>query len=532
MTLDYANGKLTYKYGEPLDVSNLKLNVTYEDRTTEQVVVTESMVTGFDSSVVTNAQTLTVTLNGLTQTYQIKIIDYVKEIKVTKPTKETYNIGESKDLSGGYLVEKYASGKVSRQINLDNPNVVIKGFDTKTEGTKTITVEYTVDGKKFNDTYQILVVDKLQDVNLVSLPEKLEYKYGEPLDLKGGQIELKKESGNTEKVALTDSKVKVTGYNAKKLGKQQLTVTYEGLEKTFKFDVGVKDYVIGIKITNPTKTTYKYGEDLDLSGATVSEVMASGAVKNTTAITGSMISKFDSKKTGKQTITVSYAEFTKQFTVTVEEEVKPTEPTTPTTPVKPSEPATKPTESRPTSPTESTTSNQVASKPSSDSTQSPINSVENNDEVEKEEPSVEVPETKEQEQQPVQKPQENKPTETLGVKDEKEATKSNKQLVGIIGIIGSIILLILIFFRRNVKVYVEEDDEFVLGGLDKINKKHLELDIDKYIDGETYQNTVRIRLSKSISEKLDGKEIEIKHRGQKIKYKITYDNKPYEIILK
>ena len=260
--------------------------------------------------------------------------------------------------------------------------------------------------------------------------------------------------------------------------------------------------------------------------------MASGAVKNTTAITGSMISKFDSKKPGKQTITVSYAEFTKQFTVTVEEEVKPTEPTTPTIPVKPNEPATKPNESRPTSPTESTTGNQVASKPSSDSTQSPINSVENNDEVEKEEASVELPENKEQEQQPVQKPQEEKPTETLGVKDEKETAKSNRQIVSIIGIIGSIILLILIFFRRNVKVYVEEDGEFVLGGLDKINKKHLELDIDKYIDGETYQNTVRIRLSESISEKLDGKEIEIKHRGQKIKYKITYDDKPYEIILK
>ena len=532
MTLDYTNGKLTYKYGEPLDISNLTLNVTYEDGTTGLVAVTESMVTGFNSNVVTNAQTLTVTLNGLTQTYQIKIIDYVKEIKVTKPKKETYKIGESNDLTDGYLVEKYASGKVSSPIKLDESNVVIKGFDTKTEGTKTITVEYTVDGKKLKDTYQILVIDKLQEVNLVSLPEKLEYKYGEPLNLKGGQIEFKKESGNTEKLALTDSKVKVTGYDAKKLGKQQLTVTYEGLEKTFKFDVEVKDYVTGITITNPTKTTYKYGEDLSLTGATVSEVMASGAVKNTTAITGSMISKFDSKKPGKQTITVSYAEFTKQFTVTVEEEVKPTEPTTPTTPVKPNEPATKPNESRPTSPTESTTGNQVASKPSSDSTQSPINSVENNDEVEKEEASVELPENKEQEQQPVQKPQEEKPTETLGVKDEKETAKSNRQIVSIIGIIGSIILLILIFFRRNVKVYVEEDGEFVLGGLDKINKKHLELDIDKYIDGETYQNTVRIRLSESISEKLDGKEIEIKHRGQKIKYKITYDDKPYEIILK
>lgn len=535
MILD-TKGKLIYKVGEPLDLSGFELHVTREDGQTYKVDVTPSMVTGFDSSQPADRQMLTVKYEGLAKTFQIKINDYVKEIKVTKPQKETYKIGEQIDLTDGYLVEKYASGKISSPIKLDDSNVVIKGFDTKTEGTKTITVEYTVEGKKLTDTYQILVVDKLQEANLVSLPEKLEYKYGEPLNLKGGQIEAKKESGKTEKIELTDSKVKVTGYNAKKLGKQELTVTYEGLEKTFKFEVEVKDYVTGIKITNPTKTTYKYGEDLSLTGATVSEVMASGAVKNTTAITGSMISKFDSKKPGKQTITVSYAEFTKQFTVTVEEEVKPTEPTIPTTPVKPSEPATKPTESRPTSPTESTSSNQVASKPSSDSTQSPINSVENNDEVEKEEPSVEEPENKEPEQQPVQKPvqrpQEQKPTETLGVKDEKDTVKSNKQIVSIIGIIGSIILLILLFFRRNVKIYVEEDGEFVLGGLDKLNKKHLELDIDKYLDGETYQNKVKIHLSEAASEKLDGKEIEIKHRGQKKKYKITYDDKAYEIIIK
>ena len=91
--------------------------------------------------------------------------------------------------------------------------------------------------------------------------------------------------------------------------------------------------------------------------------------------------------------------------------------------------------------------------------------------------------------------------------------------------------MILIIFRRNVKVYVEEEGEFVLGGLDKITKKQPELNIDKYLDGENYNNKVKIHLSDSISEKLDGKEIEIKHRGQKKKYKIIYDDEPYEIIL-
>ena len=115
---------------------------------------------------------------------------------------------------------------------------------------------------------------------------------------------------------------------------------------------------------------------------------------------------------------------------------------------------------------------------------------------------------------------------------EDEKVKGNKQIAAVIGIAGLILLLLLLLFKRNVKIYVEEDGEFVLGGVDKLTKKHPELNIDEYLDGETYPNKVKIHLSDTISEKLDGKEIQIKHRGKIIKIKIVYDDKPYEIILK
>ena len=57
------------------------------------------------------------------------------------------------------------------------------------------------------------------------------------------------------------------------------------------------------------------------------------------------------------------------------------------------------------------------------------------------------------------------------------------------------------------------------------------MDIDQYLDGNTYPNKVKIRLNDSISEKLDGKEIKIKHRGKTIKHKVKYKDEPYEIIL-
>ena len=128
-----------------------------------------------------------------------------------------------------------------------------------------------------------------------------------------------------------------------------------------------------------------------------------------------------------------------------------------------------------------------------------------------------------------------KPTATLGEKDEqyglKDNTDNKKVIAGIIGILGLAILLLLILFRRNVKVYVEEDKEFVLGGIDKIKSNNPKLDVDKYLDEETYNGKVKIVLNDSISEKLDEKELEITHRGNTLKIKIKYNDEPFEIML-
>ncbi|MDE5830580.1 MAG: hypothetical protein K2H53_02655 [Clostridia bacterium] len=92
-------------------------------------------------------------------------------------------------------------------------------------------------------------------------------------------------------------------------------------------------------------------------------------------------------------------------------------------------------------------------------------------------------------------------------------------------------LLLLLLAKRNVKIYVEEDEEFEFGGMDKLTKRNRKLNIDKYIDGETYHNRILIHLNDKISEKLDGKEIEIKHRGITKKFTINYNDEPYEIVL-
>lgn len=61
----------------------------------------------------------------------------------------------------------------------------------------------------------------------------------------------------------------VRGFNKTKLGKQTITVTYQGLSTEFEVNViSVKS----IELTKPTKLEYKYGESLDTSGMSVKAI--------------------------------------------------------------------------------------------------------------------------------------------------------------------------------------------------------------------------------------------------------------------
>ena len=85
--------------------------------------------------------------------------------------------------------------------------------------------------------------------------------------------------------------------------------------------------------------------------------------------------------------------------------------------------------------------------------------------------------------------------------------------------------------HRNIKIYVEEDGEFVLAGTEKLSRNDLTINIDQYLDGENYHNKVMICLNDSISDKLDEEEIEIKHRGEIVKVKVKYLGEPVDITL-
>ena len=218
---------------------------------------------------------------------------------------ETVRLG-SLYKDAGAIAEDNKDGNLTSKIQISN------NVNTSKIGTYKVT--YKVEdmaGNYATKTRTVKVVDYITGIQITS-PTKTTYNYGESLNLSGMTVKAVMKSGTKTNVSI--DKCTVTGYDKTKLGDQTIIVTYSGKTATFK--VNVKDYITAIELTKPTKTTYKYGESLNLAGMTVKAVMKSGAKPNV-AIDKCAVTGYNKTTLGDQTITVTYSGKTATFKVTV-----------------------------------------------------------------------------------------------------------------------------------------------------------------------------------------------------------------------
>jgi len=145
------------------------------------------------------------------------------------------------------------------------------------------------------------------------------YEYGQELDLKGATIKPIMYSGiSVPKVPVIMEMI--SGYNKNVLGLQTVYVTYQGIIK--EFVVRVKDNIQAIQIQSvPNKTTYKFGEQINLDGAKLNTISSSGIIEQI-SITNSMITGYSAVTLGQQTITVTYNGKITSFIINVEDYIK------------------------------------------------------------------------------------------------------------------------------------------------------------------------------------------------------------------
>lgn len=231
-------------------------------------------------------------------------------------TKDTVTVVYGSDLDETILTDEYkiiptmtdGSTRTPIQITKDK---IVGTYDLNKAGTYNVKVRYN----GFEKDFTIIVIDPIIDIKLEDDEKSKitsEYLYDEELKLNGAQLTIVRPSGEY-KIDLKEEMIK--NYNSQEIGIQKLNIQYEGFEIKEAFEVEVKDYVVDIIIEKPDKTTYLPDEELDLTGATVKTISASGKVGEPIPVTKDMISGYDKEKLGTQNIKVTYEGFEKSFDV-------------------------------------------------------------------------------------------------------------------------------------------------------------------------------------------------------------------------
>ena len=458
-----------------------------EDGTTKTVPLTEKIVTGYNKTT-PGQQMLKVTYTGEdNKKYEgyFKVTvgeDYIKDTKFVAPTKKEYRIGDTIDLAGGSITEIYASGKLGNKYELTNS--MISGFNSTTPGTKQITV--TFNNKKYN--YSITVKDKTLGISIKTLPNKLEYKKGENIDLTGATLNVVKESGTTT-IKITANMV--SGYDKNKTGMQVITVTYEGF--TAQFSVLVKEEAQ----TNPEKPdNNKPNTDNNKPNTDNNKPNTDNNKPNT-----------DNNKPNTDNNKPD----------TTDKNNNSTSNTTPSVP----------------STTNKNTTN-INNETTTEENKNEKTEETNNEEITNDENKNE--ETK-QEENNKNTQEENKVPMVPGTNDNNNNTPKDKGTIniqGLLNILGLLLALVALAFiiivlakrRNNVKIYIEEGDEKVLVGKEKVTKDNRELDLNKYYN-KYKEEEYKIVLSKSISKKLDKKTVNLTVHDKKESFVVDYDSKEY-----
>ena len=235
--------------------------------------------------------------------------DEIDTIEIEPPNKTTYYTDDLLNLDGGYITVYYRTGK-SEKIDLYED--YLSGYDMSAPGRQTVKVSYL----GYEGSFQIVVAvrPELNQLNLISPPDKTEFARGTAFDFSGCQVEAVYANGATETIDVTAEMT--TGGDITQSGDYIITFSYFGKSVTFPVKV-VPVKMIGIEIkTMPTQTVYVPGEPFNKTGMVVEAFYNNDHREEVTAYSVEELPD----SIGQHDVTVSYNGFTTTVPITVEDQ--------------------------------------------------------------------------------------------------------------------------------------------------------------------------------------------------------------------
>ena len=311
---------------DSLDLSGGKITVNYDDESSIVKSMKNNAVTtsGFDNTK-TGQNTITVRYaeggNVLTANFTVTIVaKQIISVSVVAPTQTKYVVNaDDLDLTGGKIIVKYNNGDES-SVALTNSKVNVNGFDKTTVGVQTLTATYN--GR--SATFEVEVIDKAATgVSVRELPIKTDYVKGEEaLSLAGGSVYVSYNDDSKSTLNMTSKRIKSSGFDSSKVGKDTITLTLEDGENSFTttFEVNIiSKQISSISVEPPTKTEYiMNAEQLDLTGGIINITYNDGT-QSAVPLTYKSVttSGFDNSQLGEQEITVTYSGRSDSFMIEI-----------------------------------------------------------------------------------------------------------------------------------------------------------------------------------------------------------------------
>ena len=238
-------------------------------------------------------------------------------IEKSKLPRQLYVQGQELDVSKGVLTT-VIDGQPA-PIPLNSEGVTVSGYDMNTVGNQTVTVTY----KEKTTTFPITVIAPAVAENY-----EASYFVGDAFNKTKGKLRLAKDNAETFVVNMSDASVTVKSFDSSVAGEKTVTVTCTKEGKTYECSFKVNFYEpTDIKFVAPKKLSYVSTDaQLNLTGGYLTVKAAAPAnLTKSVPLTQNMVSGYDPSaltienrnEPVKQTVTVSYAGQSWEFTVSV-----------------------------------------------------------------------------------------------------------------------------------------------------------------------------------------------------------------------
>ena len=282
--------KNSYRYGEALDYTGIAVTAVYTDGSTEDVT-SSAVFSPTNGTVITKDTANTVSVSYSNRwtgsaegSFSFSILTLQQELQISLPNKTAYHKGETIGYTGVAVNAVYSDGSTeditSYAVFSPEEGTVIS------DDTTSVSVSFS---NKWDETasgsFSISIVTLNQELEITP-PDKTSYHIGEAIDYTGATVTAVYSDGSTEDVTSSATFSPADGTVITEDMNENVSISYTDQwneNASGSFSLNVLTLQQELQITPPEKTSYRQGEAIDYTGATVTAVYSDGSTEDVTS---------------------------------------------------------------------------------------------------------------------------------------------------------------------------------------------------------------------------------------------------------